>query len=371
MDDDVMPPEVLLRVCASIDRKRWGIGQRGENKLALLQFIGSFPEGVAATETVLAQGCYVTRATVGPVARELEAEGVIWRARGVGRAPSVYRVNPDVRGWSVPWKERNDQAGELVTLRAFHVEHQLRDNGSAVPVVARSTGIARQGSVAARSTGIARQGSLSRGPQESRDYGAGGSSVARSTGIARQDPASRAISMDRATTGPPPPVVVVPTSESGDEPSSSSREEKQKGGPDPVVDGLAGAIVKRVGEWDTKAFMVPRKRDQLRPLVDHYGAEHLHKLVRQIPPGLRVPAALDWLTIAAAPLVDVDQDEQPAFGMAESHDRIRIKLASLRSQLETYRTLDVDDDDEHLQDLLNEIATCENDLAATGEGATA
>lgn len=119
--------------------------------------------------------------------------------------------------------------------------------------------------------------------------------------------------------------------------------------------------------------MATKRESQLIPLVDLYGAEHLHKLIRQIPPGLLVPAALDWLQIAAAPLVDVgDVGDDPAFGMAASSDRIRVKLASLRSQLETYRSFDVDDDDEHLQDLLNEIATCENDLAATtGEGATA
>ncbi len=354
-----MPPEVLLRVLASIDGDAW---PQGETKRRILGHVGAHPEGVAVSREDLAELTYRSRGTVHTACTALVEERVLLRAGGVGSGASWYMVNPAIEEWEVPWAEKNPAAAELVRLRAFHVEHRSRDNGAYVRLVARP--MARATTPSSRAAHGPRDGLRSRAGYGPRDKPPATPPRRAGHGPRDKNPVV-ARAMARATTEPIPSGVVL-SSVVDDETPPNCGSQEAGGGPDPVFDALVKALTAQVVRHHPGRTFPPTGRplEALRELAQAYGADRLHELVPQIPPEHKIPRAVTWLRYAAAPTVDAPDDVAPAFGVGDGMHVLEAELLSLQAKAQHWPAAGIDADDEGMRDLVSRIESCENELAA-------
>lgn len=267
----------------------------------LISYFGPHPAGLFVTIDTIAVELAASRSGTFLALKDLVARRVLIALhRGRGRAPSGYRVNPNLSEWDVTWSmpvifvwALADRQARLRALDAFVVSRKTPVSRDIASVVSRET-------ARIRDTTTLEIRSVANNRHDSRH---------------NESPLSRKTRPIRDTTPSSSPTGGAPEGSGGARSASSGAE---RPGPDVI---RAGELVRQAAAPDPGKgqWMANSERDRLAPLVDKFGVDEIARFLPHRPPSARVPALIDWLedVLALGDPTEFDDDppfDQPEFG---------------------------------------------------------
>lgn len=246
----------------------------------LAHLVGERPYGAEASVTDLAHDLGMARTTVsGAIARLVDARVLIYEP-GSGSAPSWFRLNPDVRRWSCPWRAGRSSV-EIVTMLV--ARRQTVPHTRLVSAVRPRT----QPVVPISDKGRMRAISMS-GPKGRTQPGGGGRTQGQDTTPDRGSAYVRTQGQD--TNGGRPSS----SSSSGDPggiPSTGGGSIELADAEKQVLSRLRGLLYRATGG----NFLKGEPLELFEWLFVQYGAEAIEECIQRIPGGHGVPAAVVWI----------------------------------------------------------------------------